>query len=151
MFMLWCAARTKLSDHRSSELMETLNSTSEPFFTGDTRTPTSPSRCGTFLSSYPKGSSCFLCNPLLLSRCGAEVCSGTRSSAGRSSIPGSRRRAAAVRSTYEVGAPGRVTGGLFTWRRRPASASRTCDTTKELRKGAEAAQLTPICWSDLHS
>lgn len=64
MFMLWCAARTKLSDHRSSELRETLNSTSEPFFTGGTRTPTSPSRCGTSLPSYPKGSSCFLCNPL---------------------------------------------------------------------------------------
>lgn len=63
MFTPWCAVRTMPSAHRSSEPKEIPNSTSGQSFTGGTPMPTSPSRCGTFLSSLPDVSSCMLSNP----------------------------------------------------------------------------------------
>lgn len=63
MFTPWCAVRTTPCAHRSSDPKEIPNSTSGPSFTGDTPMPTSPSRCGTFLSFLPDASTCFLRNP----------------------------------------------------------------------------------------
>lgn len=65
----------------------------------------------------------------LVCSCGAEVCCGTRCSAGLDSRRRSPRGVGASWWICEAAHPVQDPEGASTWRRPPASASQTCDTT----------------------